>query len=127
MHDAHSGHCGSVNVRDDCPASHGAAQDHVVGGGRERFAPARHRSLARPLGNRIDLEPLWHRPPPAGFARCKNEVTAMAVPDPTQALEDLNEEALLPNPVKVRDMLFHAKLAADQSLELNRQFTEYQK
>jgi hypothetical protein len=49
------------------------------------------------------------------------------VPDPAQALEDLNEEALLPNPVKVRDMLFHAKLAADQSLELNRQFTEYQK
>ena len=47
--------------------------------------------------------------------------------DPQQALEDLNEEALLPNPVKVRDMLFHAKLAPDQSLELNRQFTEYQK
>ena len=47
--------------------------------------------------------------------------------DPQEALQDLNEEALLPNPVKVRDMLFHAKLAADQSLELNRQFTEYQK
>ena len=51
----------------------------------------------------------------------------MSAPDPNQALEDLNEEALLPNPVKVRDMLFHAKLAPDQSLELNRQFTEYQK
>ncbi|MBV9072972.1 MAG: hypothetical protein JOZ10_05010 [Acidobacteria bacterium] len=47
--------------------------------------------------------------------------------NPQQALEDLNEEALLPNPVKVRDMLFHAKLAPEQSLELNRQFTEYQK
>ena len=47
--------------------------------------------------------------------------------DPKQALEDLNEEAVLPNPVKVRDMLFHAKLAPEQSLELNRQFTEYQK
>jgi hypothetical protein len=54
-------------------------------------------------------------------------VTAMPVPDPVQALEDVNEEGLLPNPVKLRDMLFHAKLAADQSLELNRQFTEYQK
>jgi hypothetical protein len=47
--------------------------------------------------------------------------------DPRDALQDLNEEALLPNPVKVRDALFHAKLAPDQSLELNRQFTEYQK
>jgi hypothetical protein len=47
--------------------------------------------------------------------------------DPREALQDLNEEALLPNPVKVRDALFHAKLAPDQSLELNRQFTEYQK
>ena len=51
----------------------------------------------------------------------------MPVPDPVQALEDVNEDGLLPNPVKVRDMLFHAKLSADQSLELNRQFTEYQK
>jgi hypothetical protein len=51
----------------------------------------------------------------------------MPSPNPQQALEDLNDEALLPNPVKVRDMLFHAKLAPDQSLELNRQFTEYQK
>ena len=47
--------------------------------------------------------------------------------DPQDTLQELNEEALLPNPVKVRDMLFHAKLAPDQSLELNRQFTEYQK
>ena len=47
--------------------------------------------------------------------------------DPQDALQELNEEALLPNPVKVRDMLFHAKLAPDQSLELNRHFTEYQK
>ena len=51
----------------------------------------------------------------------------MSGPDPRQALEDLNDETLLPNPVRVRDMLFHAKLAPDQSLELNRQFTEYQK
>jgi hypothetical protein len=46
---------------------------------------------------------------------------------PHEALQDLNDEALLPNPVKVRDMLFHAKLAPDQVLELNRQFTEYQR
>ena len=51
----------------------------------------------------------------------------MSSPDPHQALEDLNDETVLPNPVRIRDMLFHAKLAPDQSLELNRQFTEYQK
>jgi hypothetical protein len=47
--------------------------------------------------------------------------------DPKTALDELNEEALLPNPVQVRDMLFHAKLKPEQSLELNRQFTEYQR
>ena len=51
----------------------------------------------------------------------------MPAPTPQQALEDLNDETILPNPVKVRDMLFHAKLAPDQSLELNREFSEYQK
>ena len=51
----------------------------------------------------------------------------MSATDPHQALEDLNDDALLPNPVKVRDMLFHAKLAPDRSLELNRQFAEYQR
>jgi len=47
--------------------------------------------------------------------------------DPQTALEELNEEAVLRNPVRVRDMLFHARLKPEQSLELNRQFTEYQK
>lgn len=47
--------------------------------------------------------------------------------DVQEVLQELNEEALLPNPVRLRDALFHAKLAPDQSLELNRQFTEYQK
>lgn len=47
--------------------------------------------------------------------------------DPTTALEELSEEAVLPNPVHVRDMMLRKKLSADQSLELNRLFTEYQK
>jgi hypothetical protein len=51
----------------------------------------------------------------------------MANIDPQSALEELNQEAVLPNPVRVRDMLFHAHLKPEQSLELNRQFTEYQK
>ena len=47
--------------------------------------------------------------------------------DPTNALEELNEEARLPNPVLLRDMMLRAHLNPEQSLELNRQFTEYQK
>ena len=46
--------------------------------------------------------------------------------DPQTALENLTEEAQLPNPVKVRDMLLHARLQPDESLELNRMFIEYQ-
>ncbi len=47
--------------------------------------------------------------------------------DPALALEELNEEARLPNPVHVRDMMLRAQLEPERSLELNRQFTEYQK
>lgn len=47
--------------------------------------------------------------------------------DPQTALEELNEEAVLPNPVRVRDMMLRAHLDADHSLEYNRLFVEYQK
>ena len=47
--------------------------------------------------------------------------------DPIIALEELKEDAVLPNPVHVRDMLMRAKLKPDQSLELNRLFLEYQR
>ena len=47
--------------------------------------------------------------------------------DPSTALEELKEEAVLPNPVHLRDMMLRAHLSADRSLELNRQFVEYQK
>jgi len=47
--------------------------------------------------------------------------------DPTIALEELNEDATLPNPVKLRDMMLRAHLDADHSLEYNRLFVEYQK
>ena len=46
--------------------------------------------------------------------------------DPQTALEELREEALLPNPVNVRDMLLRAHLKPEESLELNRLFVEYQ-
>ena len=47
--------------------------------------------------------------------------------DPKTAFEELSEEAVLPNPVRVRDMMLRAHMSADQSLELNRLFVEYQK
>ncbi|HSA92385.1 MAG TPA: hypothetical protein VLE48_05185 [Terriglobales bacterium] len=47
--------------------------------------------------------------------------------DPKTALEEVSEEALLPNPVHVRDMILRGKFGPDRSLELNRQFLEYQK
>jgi hypothetical protein len=47
--------------------------------------------------------------------------------DPKAALEELTEEAVLPNPVHVRDMMLRQHLSVDKSLELNRLFLEYQK
>jgi hypothetical protein len=47
--------------------------------------------------------------------------------DPNTALEELTEDATLPNPVHVRDMMLRKKLSAEKSLELNRLFVEYQK
>jgi hypothetical protein len=47
--------------------------------------------------------------------------------DPNTALDELREEAVLPNPVHVRDMLLRAHLKPEQSLEMNRLFVEYQR
>lgn len=47
--------------------------------------------------------------------------------DATTALEELNEDATLPNPVHLRDMILRKRLQPEESLELNRLFTEYQK
>jgi hypothetical protein len=47
--------------------------------------------------------------------------------NPTTALEELNEDAALPNPVRLRDMMLRAHLDVEHSLEFNRLFVEYQK
>lgn len=47
--------------------------------------------------------------------------------DANTALEELTEDATLPNPVHVRDMMLRKHLSVDKSLELNRMFVEYQK
>lgn len=45
--------------------------------------------------------------------------------NPSTALEELNEDALLPNPVHIRDMIIRSRLEPDQAMELNRRFQEY--
>jgi hypothetical protein len=44
---------------------------------------------------------------------------------PAVALEELEEEAVLPHPVHVRDMLIRARPSPEQALTLNHQFQEY--
>ncbi len=45
--------------------------------------------------------------------------------DPKQALEELQEEALLPHPVKLRDMILRNKLDPEHARTLNNEFQEY--
>lgn len=45
--------------------------------------------------------------------------------DPEQALEELKEDVLLPNPVFVRDMIFRAKFPPEVALEVDRDFEAY--
>ena len=45
--------------------------------------------------------------------------------DPEQALDELNEDNLLPNPVLVRDMIFRAQLAPEKAREVDLAFEPY--
>jgi hypothetical protein len=45
--------------------------------------------------------------------------------DPAAALEELQEDAVLPHPVHLRDMIVRAALNPEAALELNRRFQEY--
>ncbi len=45
--------------------------------------------------------------------------------DARTALEELNEDALLPHPVRLRDMILRARLDPDHALDLNREFQSY--
>ena len=45
--------------------------------------------------------------------------------DPVIALEELQEEALLPHPVKLRDMILRNKLGPHEAQTLNQEFQEY--
>jgi hypothetical protein len=45
--------------------------------------------------------------------------------DVKSALEELKEDALLPHPVRLRDMILRTPLDAGEALELNREFQNY--
>lgn len=45
--------------------------------------------------------------------------------DPKQALEELQEEALLPHPVKLRDMILRNQLGPEDAQALNHDFQQY--
>ena len=45
--------------------------------------------------------------------------------DVQAALEELNEEALLPHPVRLRDMILRTELDPPSALEVNREFQDY--
>lgn len=45
--------------------------------------------------------------------------------NPEQALEELQEDALLPHPVKLRDMILRNQLGPQDAQKLNHDFQEY--
>jgi hypothetical protein len=45
--------------------------------------------------------------------------------DPKTALDELRDDAVLPHPVHLRDMILRTKLDPTTALELNRDFQEY--
>ena len=45
--------------------------------------------------------------------------------DVNTALEELKEDAVLPHPVRLRDMILRTKLDAEEAHELNREFQSY--
>jgi hypothetical protein len=45
--------------------------------------------------------------------------------DPRTALDELRDDATLPHPVHLRDMILRTKLEPTSALELNREFQDY--
>ena len=45
--------------------------------------------------------------------------------DAKSALDELREDAALPHPVRLRDMILRTQLNAADALEMNREFQEY--
>jgi len=49
----------------------------------------------------------------------------MANYDVNAALDELKEEAVLPHPVRLRDLILRARLTPEAALEVNREFQDY--
>lgn len=49
----------------------------------------------------------------------------MEIYDVKSALDELKEDAVLPHPVRLRDMILRTQLDAGQALEMNREFQSY--
>ena len=45
--------------------------------------------------------------------------------DPNSALDELRDDAVLPHPVHLRDMILRTKLDPTAALDLNREFQDY--
>jgi hypothetical protein len=45
--------------------------------------------------------------------------------DPNSALDELRDDAVLPHPVHLRDMILRTKLDPTTALDLNREFQDY--
>lgn len=45
--------------------------------------------------------------------------------DISAALDELNEDAILPHPVRLRDMILRVRLAAGDAMDINREFQNY--
>lgn len=45
--------------------------------------------------------------------------------DPKAALDELREDAMLPHPVRLRDMILRTRLDPATAMDLNRDFQEY--
>ncbi len=45
--------------------------------------------------------------------------------DAQAALDELKEDAVLPHPVRLRDMILRIRLGATDALEINREFQDY--
>ena len=49
----------------------------------------------------------------------------MELYDVKSALDELKEDAVLPHPVRLRDMILRTPLDANEALEMNREFQSY--
>lgn len=49
----------------------------------------------------------------------------MEIYDVKSALDELREDAVLPHPVRLRDMILRTQLDAGEALEMNREFQSY--